>query len=63
MKVEFDQMIAGIVIVGGIVLRCFGVDSEIWGVVLIAAGFLFGTGWQARKQLKKTNSAPDKTEQ
>lgn len=32
-----------IVIVGGLLLRWHNVDAEVWALVLIAAGFLFGT--------------------
>ena len=50
MKIEFDQVCALVVIVGGFTLRGMGINSEIWSVVLIACGFLFGTGYQARKK-------------
>jgi hypothetical protein len=49
MKIEFDQMIAGLVIATGLCLRCFGINSEVWALVLCASGFLFGTGYQSRK--------------
>jgi hypothetical protein len=52
MRVEFDQVCALVIIVGGMVLRCIGIDTEIWALVLLAAGFLFGTGYQARKKAK-----------
>lgn len=52
MKIEFDQLIAGVVIVGGLALRFCGIDAEVWAVVVIAVGFLFGSGYQARKQRK-----------
>jgi hypothetical protein len=32
-----------IVIVGGLGLRYYGIDAEVWSLVLIATGFLFGT--------------------
>lgn len=50
MKIEFDQICALVVIVGGFTLRFCGINSEVWAVVLIAAGFLFGSGYQARKK-------------
>lgn len=53
MKIEFDQLIAAIVIVGGLALRFCGVDSEVWSVVIIAVGFLFGSGYQRRKIKKE----------
>lgn len=52
MKVEFDQIIALVVIVGGFTLRGLGINAEVWGVVLIASGFIFGSGYQARKKKK-----------
>lgn len=50
MKIEFDQVIALVVIVGGMSLRVFGINSEVWALVLLAAGFAFGAGYQSRKK-------------
>ena len=48
-KISFDQVVAAVIIVGGIVCKCFDIDSEVWALVLLAAGFIFGTGYQSRK--------------
>lgn len=61
MKIEFDQVCALVVIIGGMILRGLGINAEVWGVVLIAAGFLFGTGYQARK--KKPPATPPPTDE
>lgn len=58
MKIEFDQICALVVIVGGFTLRGLGINSEIWSVVLIATGFLFGTGYQARKKKPPVKEPP-----
>lgn len=52
MKWEPDAIGALIVITGGMVIRCFGIDGEVWALVLIAAGFLFGSQYQGRKKNK-----------
>jgi hypothetical protein len=47
-----DTIGALIIIVGGLSLRFAGIDSEVWSVVLIAVGWLFGGQYQARKLSK-----------
>jgi len=49
MKWTPDAIGAIICIVGGLALRFTGIDSEVWALVLIAAGFLFGGQYQERK--------------
>ena len=49
MKWTPDAIGALIIIAGGLALRFFGIDSEVWSVVLIAVGWLFGGQYQARK--------------
>ncbi len=49
---------AVVVIVGGMTLRLFGINAEVWSLVLLAAGFLFGSstaqmrGWTTRAPAK-----------
>ena len=49
MKWTPDAIGALIIIVGGLALRFAGIDSEVWSVVLIAVGWLFGGQYQVRK--------------
>lgn len=55
MKIEFDQVIALVVIIGGMTLRYFGINAEVWAIVILATGFVFGSGYQTRRR-----SAPSK---
>ena len=50
---HLDRITAAIVIIGGICLRWKGIDSEIWAVVLIAVGWMFGGTYQLRRVSKK----------
>lgn len=50
MKIEFDQVIALVVIVGGLALRFSGIDAEVWSLVIVAAGWAFGSGYQVRRR-------------
>ena len=54
-----------IVIIGGIVLKCLGINSEVWSLTLIGAGFLFGEQYDIRKverkiRMKEINDKEDK---
>lgn len=49
MKWTPDTIAAIIIITGGLVIRCLGIDGEVWALVLMAAGFLFGAQYQSRK--------------
>jgi len=42
-----------IVIIGGITLKCLEINSEVWALVLIASGFLFGEQYDIRKVERK----------
>lgn len=50
MKIEFDQIIALVIIVGALVLIFTGIDGEVKSVLTLAAGWAFGSGYQARRQ-------------
>lgn len=52
MKWTPDSVGALIVIAGGLALRFCGINSEVWALVLIAAGFLFGAQYKERKLSK-----------
>ena len=49
MKWTPDTVGALIIICGGLALRFTGIDSEIWSLVLVAAGFLFGGQYHIRR--------------
>ena len=51
MKWTPDLIIAAFVIVAGVALRCFGINSEVWAMVLLACGWVFGGQYQNRKLL------------
>jgi uncharacterized membrane protein YkgB len=44
-----ETIIAIIVIIAGVGLKCVGFDGEIWALVVVASGFLFGKGYQVMK--------------
>lgn len=50
MKIEFDQIIALVLIVGALVLIFTGIDGEVKSVLTLAAGWAFGSGYQARRK-------------
>ena len=52
MKWTPDTIIAAVVIVGGLGLKFCDIDGEVWSLVLMAAGWVFGSQYQARKLLK-----------
>jgi hypothetical protein len=41
-----------VILIGGVALRCFGINTEIWSLTTIAAGFLFGEQYQIIKTTK-----------
>lgn len=55
MKIRWTPSTIGalIVIAGGMVLRVLGIDAEMWSLVMIAAGFLFGEQYDIRKVERK----------
>lgn len=48
MKIEFDQIIALVVFLSAVGLIASGIDSEVKSVLTLAAGWAFGSGYQAR---------------
>ena len=52
MKIEFDQVCALVVFAVCALLLCFGVDGEVKAAMTLSVGFLFGSGYQARKKSK-----------
>lgn len=52
MKWGPDTVGALVFLVGGLALRFCGIDAEVWAVVIIAVGFLLGTGYADRKKQK-----------
>ena len=49
MKWTPDAIGAIIIIAGGLGLRFAGINQEVWSLVLVAAGFLFGGQYQLRR--------------
>jgi len=49
MKVEIDQIIALIIVLGSLVLIFTGIDGEVKSILLVAAGWAFGSGYQKRR--------------
>ena len=52
MKWTPDLFIALILVVGCFALLAFGIDSEVKSILLMAAGWTFGSQYQARKLTK-----------
>lgn len=52
MKFTPDLLIALVLIVGSFTLLILGIDSEVKSILTIAAGWAFGSQYQARKKAK-----------
>jgi uncharacterized membrane protein required for colicin V production len=52
MKWTPDLIIAMVLIVGSFALIAFGIDGEVKSILTIAAGWAFGSQYQARKVAK-----------
>ena len=52
MKVEFDQIIALVLILAAVGLLVSGIDGEVKSILTMAAGWAFGSGYQARRLRK-----------
>lgn len=50
MKIEFDQIIALVVIGVATGLYANGIDGEMKSIITVAAGYAFGSGLQARRK-------------
>ena len=49
MKWTPDLIIALVLVVGCLVLLCFGINSEVKSILTMAAGWAFGSQYQSRK--------------
>lgn len=58
MKIEFDQIIALVIVLSTIALMFFGIDSEVKSVFLMAAGWAFGSSYQARRKIAPGKQPP-----
>lgn len=58
MKIEFDQIIALVIVVGALGLMFAGIDSEVKSVFLMAAGWAFGSSYQVRKKMTPGKQPP-----
>ena len=50
MKIEFDQIIALVIILAAVGLLVSGIDGEVKSILTMAAGWAFGSGYQARRK-------------
>jgi len=50
MKIEFDQIIALVVIGVATGLYANGIDGEMKSIITVAAGYAFGSGLQGRRR-------------
>ena len=50
MRIEFDQIVALVLIVGASALIFTGIDGEVKAILTMAAGWAFGSGYQARRK-------------
>lgn len=58
LKVKFlmwtpDVIIAMVIIASCLALRFCGINSEVWALLLMATGWVFGGTWQTRKLIKE----------
>ncbi len=58
MKIEFDQIIALVIVVGAFGLMASGIDGEMKSILTVAAGWAFGSGFQARKKMAPGKPPP-----
>lgn len=48
-----DLVIAAIVIIGGGLMKAFGIDGEVWSAVILAVGWVFGKQFEKRHYRKQ----------
>lgn len=48
MKIEFDQVICLVIILIAAIMMALGIDGEMKSILTVAAGWAFGSGYQAR---------------
>jgi len=58
MKIEFDQIIALVVFLSAVGLVIFGIDGEVKSILTLAAGWAFGSGYQARRKMPPVQPPP-----
>ena len=49
------MVIAGIIVIACLIMRFCGINSEVWSLMLVATGWLFGGSYQNRKLLQTVN--------
>lgn len=47
---SFPDFVAGVLVIGGLIILCFGIDGEVKSLTAIGAGWLFGRTWQKANQ-------------
>lgn len=51
---SFADFIAGVLVVTGLIIMCFGIDGEVKTLTGIGAAWLFGRTWQNGKEVRST---------
>jgi len=47
---SFSDFVAGVLVVGGLVIMCLGIDGEVKTLTAMGAAWLFGRTWQNGNQ-------------
>lgn len=50
MKLEWDMIVALVLIIGSFCLIFLGIDSEVKSILTVAAGWAFGSAFQKRRK-------------
>lgn len=48
----FSDFVAGVLVIGGLIILCFGIDGEVKSLTALGAGWLFSSSWQKRNQIR-----------
>lgn len=51
---SFADVVAGVLVIGGLIILCLGVDGEVKSLTAIGAGWLFSSSWQKRNSVRST---------
>lgn len=51
---SFADLIAGAIVIGGLIILALGIDGEVKSLTALSAGWLFSSSWQKRNQTRRT---------
>lgn len=51
---SFPDFVAGVLVIGGLIILCFGIDGEVKTLTAMGAAWLFGRSWQKANQGRGT---------